>query len=76
MRSILSKVELYIINQQIYNSSGFYSHKFYIWNKFEGAITENKEVLQCEGFDNERDPEDITKPLPDPFFCKESETAK
>ena len=70
MHSIISKVELYITNQQIYNSSGLYAHKFYISNKFEGVITEYKEVLQCEGFDNEQDPEDITKPLLDPFFAR------
>ena len=30
MHSIFSNVEVYIDNQQIYNSSGLYAHKFYI----------------------------------------------
>ena len=41
---------------------------------FKGAITEYKGILHCEGFDYEQDPEDITNPLPDPFFYKENET--
>ena len=30
MHSIFSNVEVYINNQQIYNSNGLYAHKFYI----------------------------------------------
>ena len=70
MHSIFSNVEVYINNQQIYNSNGLYAHKSYISNKFKGAITEYKGVLHCEGFDYEQDPEDITNPLPHPFFAR------
>ena len=35
-----SNVEVYINNQQIYNSNGLYAHKSYISNKFKGAISE------------------------------------
>ena len=49
LHSILSDVEEYINNQQIYNSNGLYAHKFYISNNFKGAISEYKGVLHCEG---------------------------
>ena len=70
MHSIFSIVEVYLNNQQIYNSNGLYAHKSYISNNFKGAITEYKGVLHCEGFDYEQDPEDIANPLPDPFFTR------
>ena len=50
MHSIYSNVELYINNQQIYNSNGLYAH---ISNKFKAAISEDKGVLHCEGYDYE-----------------------
>ena len=67
MHSIISNVELYINNQQIYNSNGLYAHKSYISNNFKVAISEYKGVLHCEGYDYKQDPEDISNPLPDPF---------
>ena len=74
--SNFSNVEVYINNQQIYNSNGLYAHKSFISNNFKAAISENKEVLHCEGYDYEQDPEDIGNPLPDSFFYKENETSK
>ena len=70
MHSIFSNVEVYINNQQTYNSNGLYAHKFYISNNFKAAIYEYKGVLHCEGYDYEQDPEDISNPLPDPFFTR------
>ena len=70
MHSIFSNVEVYINNQQIYNSNGLYAHKSYISNNFKAAISEYKGVLRCEGYDYEQDPEDISNPLPDPFFTR------
>ena len=70
MHSIFSNVEVYINNQQIYNSNGLYAHKSYISNNFKAAISEYKGVLHCEGYDYEQDPEDINNPLPDPFFTR------
>ena len=70
LHSIFSNVEVYINNQQIYNSNGLYAHKSYISNNFKAAITEDKGVLHCEGYDYEQDPEDFSKPLPDPFFTR------
>ena len=63
-------MEVYINSQQIYKSNGLYAQKSYISNNFKAAISEYKGVLHCEGYDNEQDPEDITNPLPDPFFTR------
>ena len=71
MHSIFSNVEVYINNQQIYNSNGLYANKSYISNNFKAAISEYKGVLHCEGCDYEQDPEDINNPLHDPFLQKE-----
>ena len=70
MHSIFSNVEVYINNQQIYNSNGLYAHDSYISNNFKAAISEYKGVLHCEGYDYEQDPEDISNPLPDPIFTR------
>ena len=68
MDSIFSNVEVYINNQQIYIFNGLYAHKSYVSNNFKAAISEYKGVLHCEGYDYEQDPEEISNPLPDPFF--------
>ena len=73
---IFSNVEVYINNQRIYNSNGLYAHKSYISNNFRAAIFEYKGVLHCEGYDYEQGPQDISNPLPDPFFHEENETAQ
>ena len=70
MDSINSNVEMYINNHQIYNSNGLYAHKSYFSNNFKAAISEDKGVLHCEGSDYEQDPEDVSQPLPEPFFTR------
>ena len=40
MHSIFSNVEVYINNQQTYNSNGLYAHKPDISNNFKAAISE------------------------------------
>ena len=70
VQSIFSNVEVYINNQQIYNSIGLYAHKSYISINFKAAISEYKGVMHCEGYDYEQDPEDIANPLPDPFLTR------
>ena len=42
MHSSFSNVDVYINNQQIYNSKGLYAHKSYNSNNFKGAISEYK----------------------------------
>ena len=70
MHSIFSIVEVYMNNQQIYNSNGLYAHKSYNSNNFKAAISENKGILHSEGYDYEQDPVDITNLLIDPFFTR------
>ena len=62
---------MYINNQQLLNSNGLYAHKSYISNNFEGAISDSKGVLHCEGYDYEEFPdENLDAPLSQPFFKK------
>ena len=68
MHSVFSNVEVYINNQQICKSNALYAHKSYISNNFGPTISEYKGVLHSKGYDYEQDPEDISNPLPDPFF--------
>ena len=70
MHSMFSNVEVYINNQQIYNSNGLYAHKSYSPNNCKAAISEYKVVLHCESYDNEQGPEHNSNPLPDPFFTR------
>ena len=71
LHSIFSNVEVYINNQQIYNSNGLYEHIFYISKNFKGAISEYKRVLHCEGYDYEEFPDEILEaPLSEPFFTR------
>ena len=39
LQSIISHVELYINNQQVYNSNGLYAHKSYISNNFKATFS-------------------------------------
>ena len=71
LHSFFSNVEVYINNQQIYNSNGLYAHKSYISNNFKGAISEYKGVLYCEGYDDEEFPDEVMEaPLSEPFFSR------
>ena len=48
-----------------------YAHKPYISNNFKGAISENKGVLYCEGYDYELYLDEIMEaPLSEPFFTR------
>ena len=71
LHSIFSNVEVYINNQQIYNSIGLYAHKSDISNNFKRAFSQNKGVLHCEGYDYEEFPDEIMEaPLSEPFFTR------
>ena len=65
--SVFSKSELYINNQQIYNSNGVYAHKSHISNNFKSTLSDHKGVLLCEGYDYEEYPENL---LEGPFFTR------
>ena len=71
LHSFFSNVEVYINNQQIYNSNGLYAHKSYISNSFKGDIPEYKGVLLCEVYDYDDFFDEIMEtPLSETFFTR------
>ena len=71
LHSILSNVEVYNNKQQMYKFKDLYAHKSCISNNFKGAITENRGVLHCEGYDYEEFFDQIVEaPLSEPFFTR------
>ena len=71
LHSIFSNVEVYINNQQIYNSNRLYAHKSYLSNYFKGAISDYKGVLHCKGYDYEQFFDEFMEaPLSEPFFTR------
>ena len=71
LHSFFPNVEVYIKNQQIYNSNGLYAHKSYTSNNFKGAISDYKGVLHCEGYDYEEFLDEIMEaPLSEPFITR------
>ena len=71
LHSIFCNVEVYINNQQIYNSNGLYVHKSYISNNFKVAMSEYKGVSHCEEYDYEEFPDAIMEaPLSEPSFTR------
>ena len=65
VHSIFSNAELYINNQQIYNSNGLYAHKSHISDNFKSTLSGYMGVLHCEVYDYEEDPENL---VDGPFF--------
>ena len=61
--SFFSNVQVYIKNQNSYNSNGLYAHKSYISNYFKVAISEYKGAVHCEGYDYEELPVKLWKRL-------------
>ena len=66
-----SNIEVYINNQQIYNSNGLHAQKSYISNNFKEAISENKRVFHCNWYDyGEISDEIMEASLSENFFTK------
>ena len=62
---------MYINNEKICNSNGLYALESHISNNFEGAISEYKGVLHCEGYDYEEFPdENMEAFLTELFFTR------
>ena len=59
LHSVFSNADFYISNHQIYNSNGLFAHKSHISNNFKSTLTDYNEVLHCEGYDYEEDPENL-----------------
>ena len=71
LHSIFFNIEMYINNQQIYNSNGLYVQNFYNSNNFKEAISEYKGIFHCEGYHYEELLDEIMEaPLFEPFFTR------
>ena len=48
--SLFSNCEVYLNNQQVYNSNGLYAHKAFISNEFNSTLSSNDRILHCHGY--------------------------
>ena len=75
LHSIVSNVDAYINNQQIYTSNGLFAHKssncLRTFSTVSGGYLWIQGVLDCEGYDYEEFPEKIIETLlSEPFFTR------
>ena len=61
LHSIFSKCDVYLNNQQMYNSNGLYGRKALISNEFNASTRNNKGILACDGYEFEKEPCDYEK---------------
>ena len=70
LHSLFSNCEVYLNNQQVYNSNGLYGHKALISNEFNASTKNNEGILARHGYEFEKDPSDYEKI---PFIDREEE---
>ena len=70
LHSLFSNCEVYLNNQQVYNSNGLYGHKALISNEFKASTRNNEGILACHGYEFEKEPRDYEK---SPFIDREEE---
>ena len=70
LHSLFSNCEVYLNNQQVYNSNGLYGHKALISNEFNASTRNNEGILACHGYEFEKEPSDYEK---SPFIDREEE---
>ena len=70
LHSLFSNCEVYLNNQQVYNSNGIRGHKALISNKFNASSRKNDGIMACNGFEFEKEPSDFEK---SPFIDREEE---
>ena len=70
LHSLFSNCEVYLNNQQVYNSNGLYGHKALISNEFNASTRNNDGILACHGYEFEKQPSDYEK---SPFIDREEE---
>ena len=54
LHSLFSNCEVYLKNQQVYNSNGFYGHKALISNELNASTRNNEGILACHGYEFEK----------------------
>ena len=70
LHSLFSNCEVYLNNQQVYNSNGLYGHNALISNEFNASTRKNEGILACHGYEFEKEPSDYEK---SPFIDREEE---
>ena len=70
LHSLFSNCEVYLNNQQVYNSNGLYGHRALISNKFNASTRNNEGILACHGYECEKEPSNFDK---SPFIDREEE---
>ena len=71
LHSLFSNCELYLNNQQVYNSNGLYGHKALISNETNASTRNNEGFLVCHGYEFEKEPSDFDKK---PFYRSRGRT--
>ena len=61
LHSLFSNCEVYLNNQQVYNSNGLYGHKALISNEFNASTMNNEGILACHGCEFEKNPGNYEK---------------
>ena len=56
LHSLFSNCEVYLYNQQVYNSNGLYGHKALISDEFNASTRNNEGILACHGYEFEKEP--------------------
>ena len=54
LHSLFSSYEVYLNNQQVYNSNGLYRHKTLISNKLKASTKNNEGILASNGYEFEK----------------------
>ena len=61
LRSLFSNCEVYLSNQQVYNSKCLYGHKASISNEYDASTRNNESILARHGYDFQKEPSDYDK---------------
>ena len=70
LHSLFSNCEVYLNNQQVYNSNGLYGHKALISKEFKASTGNSEGILACHGFEFEKKLSDYENSL---FIDREEE---
>ena len=70
LHSLFSNCEVYLNNQQVYNSNGLCGHKALISNEYNTSTRNNEGILACHGYEFEKEPCEFEM---SPFIDREEE---
>ena len=68
LHSLFSNREVYLNNQQDYNSNGLFGHKALIFNEFNASTRNIEDILARHGYKLEKEPSEFEK---SPFIHRE-----